>query len=201
MIKRKKHSSSFLFATLLVVFCMTLGSFAHAEPQKYVFDASHTAITWHIDHFGFSKPSGKFMNVDGVVMLDETAPENSKVEVSIPIDLVNTGVPALDDHLKTADFFDTQTHPIARFVSHTVERISDKEAKVHGDLTLHGVTKPVTLNVTLNRLAENMFKKQTAGFAATTTIKRSDFGITKYLPNLGDDIKIEIQAEANLQES
>lgn len=173
-------------------------SAAHAEAQTYTLDASHTAITWHIDHFGFSKPSGKFMNVEGHVALDEQNPEKSSVEVIIPINKINTGVEKLDEHLKTADFFDVANHPTAKFTSTKVTLTGEKTATVEGNLTLHGVTKPVTLDVTLNKLAENMFKKQTAGFTASTTIKRSDFGITTYLPNLGDEIAIEIESEANL---
>lgn len=171
---------------------------AFAEAQTYTLDASHTAITWHIDHFGFSKPSGKFMNVEGNVVLDEENPANSSVEVTIPVAEINTGVPALDEHLLKADFFDVATYPTATFKSTSVEITGEKTAKVVGDLTIHGVTQPATLDVTLNKLAENMFEKQTAGFSATTTIKRSDFGMTTYLPGLGDEIAIEIESEANL---
>ena len=184
-------------ATIMTAGFMT-ASVANAAPQKYTIDASHTAVTWHINHFGFSTPTGKFMNVEGAITLDEENPENSSVEVTIPIDKINTGVPDLDAHLKKEDFFNVEKYPTATFVSNKVELVSDKEAKVHGDLTLHGVTKPVVLDVQLNKLAENMFKKQTAGFTASTMIKRCDFGITTYLPNLGDEIKIEIESEANL---
>jgi polyisoprenoid-binding protein YceI len=172
-----------------------------AAAETYTLDPTHTAITWNIDHFGFSSPSGKFMNVDGTLVLDQEHPDQSKVEVKIPVADVNTGVPKLDEHLKTKEFFDVAAFPEAVFVSDKVEVTGEKTALVHGNLTLHGVTKPVTLNVTLNKLAENMFKKQTAGFTASTTIKRSDFGMTTYLPALGDDIQIAIESEANLAEA
>lgn len=184
---------AFVGATLLGA-----SSMAFAEAQTYKLDAAHTAITWHIDHFGFSKPSGKFMNVEGSVVLDQDAPENSHVEVTIPVGKVNTGVPALDEHLVGADFFDVAQFPTATFKSTSVTITGDKTADVLGDLTLHGVTKPVTLNVTLNQVAKNMRGKDTAGFTATTTLKRSDFGMTTYLPNLGDEIDIAIESEANL---
>lgn len=169
--------------------------------ETYKLDPAHTAVTWSLSHFGFSNPSGKFMNVDGTLSLDQKDPAQSKVEVKIPVDLVNTGVPKLDEHLKGKDFFDTATYPEAVFVSNKVEVTGEKTAAVHGSLTLHGVTKPVVLNVTLNKVGENLFKKQTAGFSASTTLKRSDFGITTYLPGLGDDVKIEIESEANLAEA
>jgi polyisoprenoid-binding protein YceI len=171
---------------------------AQAAPETYKLDASHTAVTWHVNHFGFSTPSGKFMNVDGTLVLDEADPAASKVNVTIALDGVNSGVAKLDEHLKNADFFDIEKFPTATFASTAVEKTGDNTAKVTGDLTLHGVTKPVVLDVTLNKIGENMMKVKTAGFSATTTIKRTDFGIDKYAPNLGDDVKIEIESEANL---
>ncbi len=166
--------------------------------DTYSLDASHTAITWHINHFGFSNPSGKFMNVKGTLLLDEENPAASKVNVTIPIETINTGVAKLDEHLKGSEFFDVTSFPNATFISNKVEITGEKTAIVHGDLSLHGITKPVILDVTLNKLAPNMFKKQTAGFTAKTIIKRSDFGMTTYLPGLGDEVKITIESEANL---
>lgn len=197
---RSKLKSTTL-AVLASSAVMAASSAAYAAPEKYTLDASHTAITWHIDHFGFSKPSGKFMDVVGSVMIDQETPANSSVEVTIPIEKINTGVAALDEHLLKADFFNVEEFPTATFTSKKVDVLSETTAKVEGDLTLHGLTKPVVLDVTLNKLAVNMFEKQTAGFTATTTIKRSDFGIVAYLPNLGDDITIEIESEANLAEA
>lgn len=166
--------------------------------DTYTLDPAHTAVTFHINHFGFSNPSGKFMNADGTVTLDQATPANSKVEVTIPVADVNTGVPKLDEHLKTKDFFDVETYPSAKFVSTSVDVTGKDTAIVHGDLTLHGVTKPVDLNVRLNQVGQNMFQKQTAGFSATATIKRSDFGISTYLPGLADEVRLDIESEANM---
>ena len=138
------------------------------------------------------------MNMEGEIIIDEDAPEASSVSVTIPIDMINTGVPDLDKHLKGADFFNVEEFPTATFKSDTVELTGEKTAKVTGMLTLLGVTKPVVLDVTLNQIAENMFGKQTAGFEASATILRSDFGMTTYLPGLGDEITLEIDSEANL---
>lgn len=187
-----------------VALTAAVGAFAFAAPisaqaaETYKLDASHTGITWHVSHFGFSTPSGKFMSVDGEVTLDEANPAMSSVKVTIDVNGINSGVPKLDDHLKAADFLDVAKFPTATFISKKVELTGKDTAKVEGDLTLHGVTKPVVLDVKLNKIGENMGKLKTAGFTASTTIKRSEFGITTYVPNLGDDVKIDIESEANV---
>lgn len=181
----------------LTAMVSTLAFSAQAE-ETYKLDASHTAITWHVNHFGFSTPSGKFMSVDGEVTLDEANPAASSVKVTVDVAGINSGVPKLDEHLKTPDFFDVAKFPTATFVSKKVELTGKDTAKVEGDLTLRGVTKPVVLDVKLNKIGENMFKLKTAGFTASTTIKRSEFGMTTYVPNLGDDVKIDIESEANI---
>ena len=112
----------------------------------------------------------------------------------------NTGVPALDTHLKSPDFFDADKFPTATFKSTKVEQTSPTTAKVTGDLTIHGVTKPVTLNVTLNKEdIHPMMKKDDAGFTATGSILRSDFGIGNYVPMVSDQIDLYIEAEAIAQ--
>jgi polyisoprenoid-binding protein YceI len=165
--------------------------------EPYKLDPLHTAVVWHVSHLGFSVPSGKFMNIDGALALDRQNLAASKVNVTIPIALMDTGVPKLDEHLKSKDFFDAATYPTATFVSNTVDITSKDTAIVHGTLTLHGVSKAVDLDVRINKLGENYNKVPTAGFSATTTIKRSDFGITFFLPMLPDEIRLEIETEAN----
>ena len=166
--------------------------------DSYKLDPSHTAIVWQVSHFGFSSPSGKFMNVDGSVLLDESKPENSSVNVTIKTVDVVTGVAKLDTHLKTKDFFDTDAFPTATFVSTKVTKTGKDTAKVEGNFTLLAVTKPIVLDVKLNKIAPNMMKVKTAGFTASTQIKRSDFGMNSYLPGVGDEVKINIESEANL---
>jgi len=187
-----------LRTSLLLAGLLAVTSTAQAAPETYTLDPTHTAVTWTINHFGFSNPWGKFSMITGSLTLDEKAPQDSKVDVTIPTDELVTGLPKLDEHLKSKDFLDVATYPTATFVSTKVTLTSKGTARVEGNLTLHGVTKPETLNVTLNKIGENMFKKKTAGFSATTTIKRSDFGITTYLPMLGDEVKLYIESEANL---
>jgi polyisoprenoid-binding protein YceI len=165
--------------------------------ETYRLDPLHTAVVWHVSHLGFSTPSGKFMNIDGTLVLDPRNLAASKVNVTIPIALMDTGVPKMDEHLKSKDFFDAATYPTATFISNTVDVTSKDTAVVHGTLTLHGVSKAVDLDVRINKLGENYNKVPTAGFSATATIKRSDFGITYFLPVLPDEIRLEIETEAN----
>lgn len=184
-----------LLLRALLVLLPLIGSAQAAD--TYTLDPGHTYVLWHINHFGFSNPSGKWF-ANGTVILDETKPDNSKVDVTIQTASIDTGIPKLDEHLKSADFLDVKQYPTATFVSDKVQMTGKESAKVFGTLTLHGVAKPVVLNVKLNKLGLSpISNKKTAGFTATTQLKRSDFNIKAYLPGLGDDVKIDIEAEAN----
>jgi len=194
MISSKLTFRSLILSTTLFVSLVTPALAA----DTYKLDPMHTSIVFHVNHFGFSNPSGKFMNVDGTVVLDQQNPAASKVNVTIPIATIDTDVPKLDEHLKSKDFFDTATYPTATFVSSKVDVTGKDTAIVHGTLTLHGVSKPVDLNVRLNKIGENIMKQPTVGFSAAAVIKRSDFGITTYLPALGDEVRLDIESEANL---
>ena len=194
MISSKSNFRKLIISTSLLVSLAT----PVLAADTYKLDPMHTSIVFHVNHFGFSNPSGKFMNVDGTLILDQQNPAASKVNVTIPIAMIDTDIPKLDEHLKSKEFFDAATYPTATFVSTKVDVTGKDTAIVHGTLTLHGVSKPVDLNVQLNKIGENFMKQPTAGFSASATIKRSDFGITTYLPALGDDVRLDIQSEANL---
>lgn len=182
-----------LATSLAALSLLTLS--AHAA-DTFTLDSSHSFVGWQISHFGFSNPSGKWY-ANGTLMLDEKKPQDSKVNVTINVGDLVTGIPKLDEHLKGEDFFDVAKYPTATFVSDKVTLTGKESAKVQGMLTLHGVTKPITLNVKLNKQAVSpITNKLTAGFTATADIKRSEFGITKYAPGLGDDVKLEIEVEA-----
>ena len=188
---------SFKLAFLLAAFLMIFSGIARAA-DTYTLDTNHTNIVWYINHFGFSNPSGKFTKVEGTLVLDESNPSNSKVNVTLSPANIESGIDKLDEHLKGKDFFDVDQFPEATFVSTSVDVTGKDTAKVTGTLTLHGVSKPIVLDVKLNKIGTNMMNKKTAGFSATTTIKRSDFGISAYLPALGDDVKVSIESEANI---
>ena len=186
----------FLFSVLALG---VLSAPVFAAPETFDLDPNHTNILWQVNHFGFSNPNGKITDTTGTITLDEANPANSKVAVDIsPANLVS-GVPKLDEHMKSKDFFNVVEFPKAKFVSTKVELTGKDTAKVTGDLTLLGVTKPVVLDVKLNKLGEHpMTKKKTVGFSAATTIKRSEFGMGAYVPNVSDDVKIAIETEAVL---
>ena len=193
---------STLFAVSALAFSFAasaqMAQTASTAPETYTLDPMHTQVVWSINHFGFSNPSGKFAMISGTLTLDEANPASSKVNATITIANLVTGLDKLNEHLFSDKFFDAAKFPTATFTSTTVEVTGKDTAKVTGNLTVHGVTKPVVLDVTLNKIGENMMKKKTAGFSATATLKRSDFGMTTFLPMLGDDVKLDIQSEANL---
>lgn len=188
-----------IFKSTLIAAALFAGSLtpAFAAPETYALEATHTEVVFSWTHFGFSKPTAKFMNAVGTLVLDEAAPANSSVEVSFAIDGLNTGVAALDEHLKKPDFFDAAKYPTATFKSTKVDVTGKDTANVTGNLTIHGVTKPVTLAVKLNKIGANMKGVKTAGFSATGQIKRSDFGMGAYVPAVSDEIDLVITAEAN----
>lgn len=183
---------------VMILLAMLLpGSTLAAE--RYVLDNSHTNILWFASHFGFSDSIGQFMDYDGYILLDQEQPRDSKVEVSVRTASIMTGLEKFDAHLKSADFFNVESFPLATFKSSRVDVIDHKNARVKGDLTLLGITRPLVLNVTLNKLGVNPYnQKQTAGFDVTATIKRSDYGMTYALPGVGDEVKLLVKAEALL---
>jgi polyisoprenoid-binding protein YceI len=185
-----------LIASALVLpFAANAAADKATGPETYTLDPGHTYVLWHINHFGFSNPSGKWM-ANGTLILDQAHPDKSKVDVTIKMDTVDTGIAKLDEHLKSKAFFEVEKYPTATFVSDKITLNGKHAAKVHGMLTMHGVTKPVTLDVTLNKIGVNpITTKETAGFTAKAKIKRSDFDMTTLLPGLGDDVKLDIEAE------
>lgn len=184
---------SFLF---LACWAMLTVSVSANASQKFILDEQHTYVLWHIKHLGFSSQSGKWY-AKGFVILDKDDPKKSKVEATIDVANIVTGIPELDKHLKGKLFFDVARYPTATFVSDKVDLTSKTSAKVSGILTLHGISKPIVLAVTFNKEGKNpITDKPTVGFTATADIKRSDFGMNTMLPDLGDEVTLDIGAEA-----
>jgi len=180
----------------LTLLALLAASTSALAADKYTFDPNHSQIRFGWNHFGFSNIEADFREFSGELMLDTADMSKSSVTVTIPLTSVDTGVVKLDQHLQSPDFFDVAKFPAATFKSSAVEQAGTNKLRVTGDLTLHGVTKPVVLDVTINKLAKHpMSGADTAGFDARATVKRSDFGVDKYAPNVSDEVWIEITTE------
>jgi len=168
--------------------------------EKYDIDASHSGVVFGWNHFGFSNPTARFDKIEGSVLLDKADLTKSSISVTLPLEGLDTGVAKLDEGLKSPDFLDAAKYPTITFKSTKVERIGENGLKITGELTVHGVTKPVTLDAKVNKIGifeiPGVIKAQAAGFDATTVIRRSDFGVSKYLPAVSDEILVRITLDA-----
>lgn len=168
-----------------------------ASAARYDIDASHTQVEFTYNHLGYSNITGRFGAVTGTFDFDPADPARSSIEVQVPLASLSTGVAKLDTHLSSADFFDAGTHPVATFKSNKVTVVADGKLKVAGDMTIHGVTRPVLFDVSINKVGEHpMRKTAAAGFDATTTIKRSEFGVGGMVPMVSDEVRLDITLEA-----
>ncbi len=167
---------------------------ARVAAGTYAVDPNHTQVTWQVNHMGFSMLEGQFGASGGTIMIDPAKPNATKVEVNFAIDQLSVTSAPFTGHLKSKDFFDVATHPTAKFVSTKVVATGDK-ATITGDLTIKGVTKPVVLQATFVGAGTNpMNKKVNFGFRATSSIKRSDFGLGAAVPVVSDRVDLTINA-------
>jgi polyisoprenoid-binding protein YceI len=164
----------------------------------YTLEPDYTQGVFRWNHLGFSSPAAQFSQGQGTLEFDAADPTHSSVTVTIPLTTLYTGVPALDEDFRSTDFFDTARFPTATFRSTRVQPGAMKDQlKVSGELSLHGVTKPVTLDVTIVRIGTNpRTSLPTVGFDAMATVKRSDFGLGRYVPQVGDDIGLHVISQA-----
>ena len=162
---------------------------------NYKADPSHTRVSFTVSHMGFSDWYGDFTGTTGTLSLDPKAVAKAKVDVTIPTASVVTTNATLDGELRGAQWFDADKYPTIHFASTKVAQTGARTALITGELTFHGVTKPVVLKASFNASGTNpMSKAFTIGFNATTTIKRSEFGVKTYVPLIGDDVAIRISA-------
>lgn len=189
---------SFAAACLMGSFSLTV---TPALAETYTFDVPHTQLIFYVDHIGFSKSEGQFEEFSGSFEFDETDVTAANVNLVVQTASIDMGLQKWDDHMKNADFFDVEKHPTMTFVSTAVASDDGKTGVLTGDLTILGVTKPVTLDVTFNKTGIHPFsKKFVAGFSATGNFKRSDFGMTYGIPAIGDDVELRIEVEGIRQE-
>jgi polyisoprenoid-binding protein YceI len=168
--------------------------------ERYDIDASHSGVVFGWNHFGFSNPAARFDKIEGSMLLDKADLTKSSISVTLPVEGLDTGVAKLDEALKSPDFFDATRYPTITFKSTKVEKTAENGLKITGDLTVHGVTRPVTLDAKVNKIGifeiPGVIKAEAAGFDATTVIKRSDFGVSNYVPAVSDEIPVRITLDA-----
>lgn len=163
---------------------------------RYLSDAGHRFITFSYSHLGMSRPEARVTDFEATLDLDASRPENSKVVVVVKAAGINSGIPAMDQQFHGDTLFDVSRHPDIRFVSTSMSRLSAEAGTMTGDLTIKGVTKPVTLDVKLNGAgAHPMTKKPALGFSASGTVKRSDWGLLRSIPAVGDEVALSIEIE------
>ena len=172
--------------------------------DTYALDPDHTEVRFTWDHLGLSRQGGRFTTAAGTLSFDPSKPEASTIEVKIPVKSLSTGIKKLDEHLiNTKDFFDVVANPAITFKSTLVRMKSDKTGEVEGDLSINGVSKPVVLDVVWNFSGEHPLQAINpvyagafaSGFSASTQIRRSDWGITRTIPYVSDELRITIETE------
>jgi polyisoprenoid-binding protein YceI len=165
------------------------------QAGAYAVEPLHTRVLFSVNHFGFNDYFGEFTGVAGTLKLDPKAVSASQIDVTVPVQSITTTNAKLDDELRSADWFNAAQFPTMRFVSFQITPTGPKTARISGNLTLHGVTKPVVLEATFVGAGPNPFTKTfTTGFSARGHIKRSDFGVSKYVPVVGDDVDLILSA-------
>lgn len=180
--------------------CLTISTgftlSAAAAPETFIIDNNHTFARFEYSHFGLSKQVSHFDKTTGKIILDRAA-RTGAVDVTIDTTSVNTGNGELNKHIQAADFFDTTKHPSITFKSTKMNFNGDTPASVEGKLTVKGVTKPVTLDITsIKCMPHPMLKKDACGANAVAKIKRSEFNAGKYAPGVSDEVTLSIAVEA-----
>ncbi len=168
-----------------------------AAPVSYTLDPNHSQVAATWVHFGLSSPTANFGLIDGTLIYDADAPEKSSVQVVLPLAGLDAHVADFNEHLRSEDFFEAAKYPKATFTSTKVEQVGEGRLKVTGDLTVKDHTRPVVLDVVVTKVGPHpMSGTPAAGFNATAKLKRSDFGVGLYAPNVSDVVELRITAEA-----
>ena len=186
-----------LSALTIAATSATLSLSALAAPETYVMDANHTFAKFEYSHFGYSLQQSRFDKTSGKFTIDRAA-KTASVDVSIDAKSVNTGSELFNGHLKGDGFFEADKFPAITYKSTGVKFDGDKPATIEGNLTIKGITKPVTLAITnFACMPHPMSKKDACGANATAKLKRSDFNLGKYVPNVGDEVTLSISVEGS----
>jgi len=188
-------------ATAAILALATTATAAFAAPEKYTLDASHSQVMFSYNHLGFSTTYNMFSGFEGEIMFDKDDPAASSVSVAMPVKSLFTGWEARFNHFMADDFFGAQDGDMITFTSTGIEVTGENTAKITGDLTVNEVTQSVVLDAKLNQSGPNpLNNKEWLGFDATTVIKRSDFNLGAFAPNVSDELDVQISIEAGKAE-
>lgn len=186
------------YAAYLAAAVVALGSVtAQAAPVDYRIDPTHTEVVVTWDHLGFSKPTAHAGGITGVVRYDAARPSNSSVDLRVPVPQFTSHVAKLDEMFQSAEFFEAAKYPDIQFKSTSVTDQGDGRLQIKGVLRVKGVEKPVVLQARQNKQGVHpMLERPAIGFDATTTLKRSDFGVDAFAPAVSDEVQLRITVEA-----
>lgn len=163
------------------------------QAGSYKVESNHTLARFTVNHFGFNDFFGVIPGASGTMSLNPKSLASAKLDISLPVSAISTTNSTLDGELKSADWLDAAQYPTIRFVSDKVVQTGPRTARISGTITMHGVSKPLTLDATLGGAGVNpMDKAYTVGFSATGKLNRSDFGVTKYVPAVSDEVRLDI---------
>lgn len=171
------------------------GCHGRRDVNRFAFDKGQSRVIFRIDNFGYATSVGTFRGIDGGFVFDPKNPEKGSVVASVPADDVDTGSVMLNSVLRSERFFDSGRFPAIGFTGSAIRKTGDNTGQIRGKLTIRGVTRPLVLDVLFNKAGPHpVTRKRMAGFSATGSLRRSDFGMTLGLPEIGDEIALEIQA-------
>lgn len=181
----------FVLAVGVTLFCVL-----PVAAQTYQIDPVHTSLVFRVKHMNTAYVYGMFRDVKGTVIVNEANPAQSSIRIEVDANSVYTANEQRDNHLRSPDFFNTRQFPTIRFASTEVRKVNATTGQVKGNLTMRGVTRPITANVVFTGRGKNQQGRDIIGFETTFTIRRSEFGIRYGLPGLGDDVRVTLSIEA-----
>ena len=185
---------------LFLALCMYALPALPVAAEVYQFDKVHTQILFFVDHFGFSKSQGEFLEFEGQFTFDKNNFEKSEVYITIDAESIDMDDDKWNRKMMGKKYFNTSLNPTIEFESTRIERVDKSGARVHGNLTLLGATHPITLEMRFNKAGLNIATgKKTAGFSGHASLKRSDFGMDSYLKYIGDEVEIRLEVEGAIE--
>jgi polyisoprenoid-binding protein YceI len=192
----KTKQCAFREAILFLVVLSLIGTTAATAAQNYAIDPVHTSVTFKIKHLGISNVHGRFNDVSGTLIYDSDSASNSSIEMQVKTASIDTINSKRDDDLRSPNFFDARKFPFIQFKSTSVKKITEDTFEVAGNLTVHGVTRPITVSVLKTGSGKDPWGGYRIGFETVFNIKRSDFGMQNMLGIVGDKVQLAISLEA-----